>query len=364
MRGEGVREMQGVARGVRGENVAASARGFLMGASEIGAAMRGKIVKRGGSLVVRGARAGAEMIARAVVKTMWGERILAVMLGVFGALSGVGFAENKVFVGIGGGIGSQIKTQFSQEITKANNSCDGGVCKGGRSMGEYAGLGGASLRFVFGNEKAFDALHISGLRFYGGVEVGEASLGSLQGQAITHAAIDKNFDTIISVKPDGTPIIGKVPMLSPKTQQNFLLGNALSTNFMINLDFFANLPLDYFLQKRWESFPYFKLGVFGGLGVEFNLLKSNYWVNESLDTGREGAFYASGGGLFVNLGGSVNLTHRDRLEVGVKIPLYGLKYELWSKVNATNNIWAEQILHQSFAIKRGSELRVTYVYYF
>ena len=352
-----------------------------MGASEIGAAMRGKIVKRGGSLVVRGERVGAEMIRRAVVKTMWGERILAgvkvmkragersrkifaMMLGVFGALSGVGFAENKVFVGIGGGIGSVIKTQFSQEITKANNSCDGGVCKGGRSMGEYAGLGGASLRFVFGNEKAFDALHISGLRFYGGVEVGEASLGSLQGQAITHAAIDKNFDTIINVKPDGTPIIGKVPMLSPKTQQNFLLGNALSTNFMINLDFFANLPLDYFLQKRWESFPYFKLGVFGGLGVEFNLLKSNYWVNESLDTGREGAFYASGGGLFVNLGGSVNLTHRDRLEVGVKIPLYGLKYELWSKVNNTNNIWAEQILHQSFAIKRGSELRVTYVFYF
>ena len=297
-------------------------------------------------------------------------RILAVMLGVFGGLSGVGLAENKVFVGIGAGFGGNITTQFSQEITKANSSCDGGVCKGGRSKGEYIGQEGPSLRFIFGDEKAFDALHISGLRFYGGVEMGQASLGSLQGRAIRQAPLDKNFETIIGEKPDGTPIIGKVPMLSPKTQQNFLLGNALSTNFMINLDFFANLPLDYFLQKKWESFPYFKIGIFGGLGVEFSLLKSNYWINESLDKAKDGAFYASGGGLFVNLGGSINLTAHDRLDIGVKIPLYELKYELWSKVNpphkdnASDNIWAEQILHQSFAIKRGSELRVTYVFYF
>ncbi|WP_104697164.1 MULTISPECIES: outer membrane beta-barrel protein [unclassified Helicobacter] len=291
------------------------------------------------------------------------KKLFSFIFFYFSFLSFVFGIENNLFVGFGAGFGSALKTDFSQIITKDNNSCEGGVCIGGESFGRYKGHSSPTFRFIFGDEAVFDKLHISGLRIYGGIEVSQASLGSLEGKATTKAPRDENFQTITGDN-NGTPIISSVNMLSPRTQQQFLLGNAVMTTFSLNLDFFANLPLDYFFSKKWANFPFMKLGVFAGFGVEVSLLKSNYWVNESFYGNQEDAFYASGNGLFLNLGGQLYLSKNDRLEVGVKIPYYYLKHTSWNSVNETTNIWAEQTLKQSFEIQKNLEIRVAYTFYF
>lgn len=272
--------------------------------------------------------------------------------------------ENNAFIGFGSSFGSTIHTDFSQVITKDNNTCEGSVCIGGKSSATYKGHISPTFRFILGNEAIFNKLHISGLRIYGGIEVAQASLGNIQGEVQTQTPRDASFDTIVGEKSDGSPDIQKVAMLSPKAQQDFLLSNAISTTLSLNLDFFLNFPIDYFFQKKWKKFPFMKIGIFAGLGAEFNLLKSNYWINQSLYDNQESAFYASGSGVFFNLGGHFYLTRHDRLEFGVKIPCYNLKQDSWKAVNTTTNIWAEQTLKQSFEIKKDIELRIAYVFYF
>lgn len=276
--------------------------------------------------------------------------------------------ENNAFAGIGTSLtNSTLKTSFSQVVTKDVNSCPGSVCIGGKSSADYSGgVSPGGLRFFIGNEAIFDKYHISGLRIYGSMEMAHASLGNRSSAIKTEEPRDKEYIFEKEVDDeDKKPL--KIPMLSPRTQQDFLLDNAFLTTFSLNLDFFVNLPLGYILKKyATPKFPLMlNLGLFAGFGAEFSLLKSKYWVNETLYNNQERAFYASGNGLFVNLGGNIYITRHDRIEIGIKIPFYKLSHEEWNTyATPSTDIWQEQTLRQTFYIKKSPEIRIAYVFYF
>lgn len=277
--------------------------------------------------------------------------------------------ENHIFTGIGFILPTTLKTSFSQVVTKEINSCPDSVCIGGKSSANYQGKtakNSVGIRFILGNETSFDHLKISGMRFYGTMEISQASLGKRNSEIITEEARDKQYQTITS-NDNNTPVIKNVKMLSPRTQQDFLFSNALMTTFSLNLDFFANLPISYFIKKYIkEDFPFlFDLGVFAGFGAEISLLKSPYWINETLYSNQTKPFYASGNGLFINLGGHLYLTKKDRIEFSVKLPFYQLSHEEWnSYTEPGTNIWQEQTLRQTFHINKKPEFKISYIMYF
>ncbi|CBG39586.1 outer membrane beta-barrel protein [Helicobacter mustelae] len=291
-----------------------------------------------------------------------------ILLSFFFAV-GASAIENHPFVGIGTSFGSGLRTNFSQIVTKSVNSCPGDVCIGGQSSANYLGkTSPLGLKLFLGNETVFDKYHISGIRFYGSVDMQNASLGAISGPIQKTAPRDKSFNTIVGQSNNG-PVIGQVNMLSPKTQQDFLFANGVLTTLSLNLDFFANIPLGYFIkQYAAPKFPLLlDIGLFIGTGVEFSMLKSKYWVNET--SGREQSFLASGSGFFLNLGGNIYITSHDRIQIGVKIPFYQLNHQEWNNyvdtdVNSNVAIWSEQTLKQSFVIKKSPELSISYIFYF
>ena len=278
--------------------------------------------------------------------------------------------ENKPFVGIGLGLGSKVTTQVDQNIYRESSRCTAngntyvGTCYGGNSQATYQGDSKNGLKFIFGNETVFDQYHSSGLRIYGVIEMQEVSLGNrtkynenkanntFQGECILDGSTcSTNFKTY--------------NMLNPTTPQASLPSNVLMTTFSINLDFFANLPVDTFFKMLWPHFPFLKVGIFAGVGAEFSLLKSNYWINESL-VQQESVLYASGNGLFINLGTNIYLSKHDRIEIGYKIPYYQMQQVMWNSlsINNTPNPWSDQTLRQTFNIKKSPEFHIAYIYYF
>ncbi len=274
--------------------------------------------------------------------------------------------ENNAFVGFSTGFYHKIDTRYMQSIYKDSSSCNNGsgfsvsTCYGGSSDANYQGGSDSALGFIFGNEAIFDPLRISGLRIYGSIQMAKVWLGTRQTYS-EHKTNSKFYDS------DGKT---EIPMLNPTTPQSSLASNAISTTFSINLDFFANIPIDYFLKKIWAKTPAFKLGVFAGFGAEFSLIKSLYWKNESLSNSeKESAFYASGNGLFINLGTSLYLSRHDRIDFGVKIPYYTLSQVMWHSAPNSNglqesNLWRAQTLKQSFNITPSPEFKIAYIFYF
>lgn len=274
--------------------------------------------------------------------------------------------ENNAFVGFSTGFYHKVNTHYTQSIYKDSSSCNNGsgysvgTCYGGTSDASYQGGSDSALSFIFGNEAIFDPLRISGLRIYGSIEMAKVWLGTRQSYS-EHKTSSKFYDS------DGKT---EVSMLNPTTPQPTLAGNAISTTFSINLDFFANIPIDYFLKKIWSKTPAIKLGVFAGVGAEFSLVKSLYWRNESLSNSeKDSAFYASGNGVFINLGTSLYLSRHDRIDFGVKIPYYTLSQVMWHIAPNSNgtqetNPWRQQTLKQSFDITSSPEFKIAYIFYF
>lgn len=275
--------------------------------------------------------------------------------------------ENNLFSGFSVGLPYELSTTYDQSIYKDSSSCNNGsgtfsvaMCYGGTSHATYKGGMDPSFSFIFGDEVIFDSMRISGLRIYTTLEMGNAWIGDRQSYSTTTT----------SAKFYGSDGKTQYSMLNPNTPQSTLAANALSTTISLGIDFFANIPIDVFLKKIWRRTPEFKLGIFAGFGAEFNLLKSTYWVNESLaNSEKEDAFYASGNGIFVNLGTSLYLSRHDRIDFGVKIPYYTLTQVMWhiapnSSGAIDSNLWAQQTLRQTFEIHKSLEFKISYIFYF
>ncbi len=290
---------------------------------------------------------------------------LSTLLGLPGLMGAEGFfkIENNLFGGIGAGFSHlPLFTQASQNVYRESSACssDGGqsyfigTCYGGSSQASYSGRNNGGMHVIFGDETTLDRFRIMGLRYYASVQMAQVDLGTRQSYSESKS----------TSKIQGENANTTFDMLNPATPQNRLAGNAIATTLSLQVDVFANLPMDYFLHKLSEKIPSFQIGVFAGLGAEISFLKSHHWVNESLDASqREGEFYASGSGLFINLGGSLYLSRHDRIDIGVKIPYVTLKQVMWHSVGSAD-VWGQQTLRQSFETSKTTELRITYVFYF
>ncbi|PAF43209.1 outer membrane beta-barrel protein [Helicobacter sp. 11S02596-1] len=272
-------------------------------------------------------------------------------------------AKNNLFASFGVGLGAPFQTDFWQQTTKDNHSCEGGTCIGNKTSGSYAGKKSNSFNLSLGDEVFFDAYYISGLRIYGNIEYANASLGSLRAGSVSEeAARDKEFETITGFDKFNTPTIGKVPMQSVPNPQDDLFANGIWMTYGVNLDFFLNLPIDILIRKFfWSKMPFFKIGVYAGGGVEYAMLRSNSWQNNTINKNEK--FFASGSGVFANLGGSLYLGSHNRINVGIKIPYYSLNAQNWYDFGDPDP-WKQQLLRQNFDISRGSEIKLSYTYLF
>ncbi|PAF47515.1 hypothetical protein BKH46_03550 [Helicobacter sp. 12S02634-8] len=274
--------------------------------------------------------------------------------------------QNTLFTSFGGGLGARYQTDFWQQTTKDNSSCAGGTCIGNKTSGSYSGGKGHSFTLSIGDEVSFDPYSIIGVRVYGSVQYANASLGSLiAGSVQEQSARDKEFTTITSYNPntpDVPPTIGKVPMKPVPKPQDFLFSNGIWMSYGVGLDFFLNLPIDVMIRKLfWEKMPDFKVGVFAGGGVEYAMLRSNSWHNQS--SGEYEKFFASGSGVFAKLGSSVYFGRHNRINVDIKIPYYKLNAQSWHDYGDTD-VWKQQLLRQNFDIYRNKEISISYTYLF
>ncbi|MDO7252360.1 outer membrane beta-barrel protein [Helicobacter cappadocius] len=275
--------------------------------------------------------------------------------------------ENNLFTGFGVGEGTHYQTDFWQQTTKDNSTCPDGLCIGNKTTGSYAGHQGNTFFAMIGDEAFFDKFKITGLRFYGSMEYANVSLGSLDSSSVTDTpARDKSFTTCTNCPPVFAPpktmTTGVVKMKNVSTPQTNLFDNGVWISYALNLDFFINLPIDSLVQLFWKKMPFFKVGVYAGGGVEYATLRSNSWNNEEVGVNGN-PYFASGSGFFANLGGSVYLGRHNRINIGVKIPYYGLNSQNWYDYGDTDP-WKQQLLRQNFDISKGKEWRVSYVYLF
>lgn len=275
--------------------------------------------------------------------------------------------ENNLFTGFGVGEGTNYQTDFWQKTTKDNSSCPDGVCIGNKTSGTYEGKQGNTFYAMLGDEAFFDKFKISGLRFYGTIEYASVSLGSLDPTSIKRTpGRDKTFVTCTNCPPNFPPpttmTTGTVSMVDVKDPQNDLFSNGIWLSYGLNLDFFVNVPIDTLVQLFWKKMPFFKVGVYAGGGVEYATLRSNSWNNEGAGINGN-SYFASGSGFFANLGGSVYLGRHNRINIGVKIPYYGLNSQNWYDYG-NSDPWREQLLRQNFDILKGKEWRISYVYLF
>lgn len=270
--------------------------------------------------------------------------------------------ENKPFIGLGVGLGVGHTSEFYQQTTKGSPSCPDGLCIGNTTSGSYAGSKRTSFSGVVGNEVFFDSYNVTGIRVYGNFTYAKSSFGQLIKGSVKDTGLkDKTFQTIVGFH-DGVPVIGSVPMRPVSTPQKNLFSNGVWNIYSLNLDFFFNLPIDILIRELfWEKVPFFKIGVYAGGGVEYTTLKSKSWLNET--TEKNGGFFASGSGFFVNIGGSIYLGNHSRINVGVKIPYYELNSQNWYNFGDFD-VWKQQTLKQNFDIKQSKELQISYVFIF
>ncbi len=155
------------------------------------------------------------------------------------------------------------------------------------------------------------------------------------------------------------------PLVLQKTPspQNFLFDNGHFMAFGLNVNVFVNLPIDTLLKLalKTEKMLFFKIGVFGGGGVEYAILWSSQYQNQN--TQQDDKFFAAGGGFFVNFGGSLYIGKHNRFNVGLKIPYYNLSAQSWKNFGASN-VWQQQTIRQNFSVFRNKEVFVSYAFLF
>lgn len=270
--------------------------------------------------------------------------------------------ENNLFAGFGGGIGSQYKTDMWQQANKDNPSCAGGTCIGNKTTGSYSGKESGLFFALLGNEMTFDPYHIAGIRVYGSAEFANVSLGNLIPNSTTNTpAKNPSFTTLVTPPNATTAKDGKVNMVDVPSAQNHLFNNGVWMSYGLNLDFFLNIPIDLFIKLFWEKMFFFKIGVYAGGGVEYSMLRSSSWYNQTISQNEK--FFASGSGFFLNIGSSIYIGRHNRIDFGVKIPYYGLNAQNWYNYG-NNNPFDQQLLRQNFDISKTKEFRLNYVFLF
>ncbi|MGL2552716.1 outer membrane beta-barrel protein [Helicobacter pylori] len=270
--------------------------------------------------------------------------------------------KNHIYLGFRLGTGANTRTSMWQQAYKDNPTCPNSVCYGEKLEAHYKGGKNLSYTGQIGDEIAFDKYHILGLRVWGDVEYAKAQLGqkvggnTLLSQANYNPSTIKTYDPISNAQ--GPLVLQKTP--SP---QDFLFNNGHFMAFGLNMNVFVNLPIDTLLKLalKTEKMLFFKIGVFGGGGVEYAILWSPQYKNQN--THQDDKFFAAGGGFFVNFGGSLYIGKHNRFNVGLKIPYYSLSTQSWKNFGASN-VWQQQTIRQNFSVFRNKEVFVSYAFLF
>ncbi|WP_121066418.1 outer membrane beta-barrel protein [Helicobacter pylori] len=270
--------------------------------------------------------------------------------------------KNHIYLGFRLGTGAGTRTSMWQQAYKDNPTCPSSVCYGEKLEAHYKGGKNLSYTGQIGDEIAFDKYHILGLRVWGDIEYAKAQLGqkvggnTLLSQANYNPNTIKTYDSASNTQ--GSLVLQKTP--SP---QDFLFNNGNFMAFGLNVNVFINLPIDTLLKLalKTEKMLFFKIGVFGGGGVEYAILWSPKYQNQN--TQQEDKFFAAGGGFFVNFGGSLYIGKRNRFNVGLKIPYYSLSAQSWKNFGSSN-VWQQQTIRQNFSVFRNKEVFVSYAFLF
>ncbi|GAA8438157.1 outer membrane beta-barrel protein [Helicobacter pylori] len=270
--------------------------------------------------------------------------------------------KNHIYLGFRLGTGANTRTSMWQQAYKDNPACPSSVCYGEKLEAHYKGGKNLSYTGQIGDEIAFDKYHILGLRVWGDVEYAKAQLGqkvggnTLLSQANYDPSAIKTYD--IASNTQGPLVLQKTP-----NPQNFLFDNGHFMAFGLNVNVFVNLPIDTLLKLalKTEKMLFFKIGVFGGGGVEYAILWSPQYQNQN--TQQDDKFFAAGGGFFVNFGGSLYIGKHNRFNVGLKIPYYSLSAQSWRNFGSSN-VWQQQTIRQNFSIFRNKEVFVSYAFLF
>ncbi len=270
--------------------------------------------------------------------------------------------KNHIYLGFRLGTGADTRTSMWQQAYKDNPTCPSSVCYGEKLEAYYKGGKNLSYTGQIGDEIAIDKYHILGLRVWGDIEYAKAQLGqkvggdTLLSQANYNPNTIKTYDSASNTQ--GSLVLQKTP--SP---QDFLLNNGNFMAFGLNVNVFINLPIDTLLKLalKTEKMLFFKIGVFGGGGVEYAILWSPKYQNQN--TQQEDKFFAAGGGFFVNFGGSLYIGKHNRFNVGLKIPYYSLSTQSWKNFGSSN-VWQQQTIRQNFSVFRNKEVFVSYAFLF
>ncbi len=270
--------------------------------------------------------------------------------------------KNHIYLGFRLGTGADTRTSMWQQAYKDNPTCPSSVCYGEKLEAYYKGGKNLSYTGQIGDEIAIDKYHILGLRVWGDIEYANAQLGqkvggdTLLSQANYNPNTIKTYDSASNTQ--GSLVLQKTP--SP---QDFLFNNGNFMAFGLNVNVFVNLPIDTLLKLalKTEKMLFFKIGVFGGGGVEYAVLWSPKYQNQN--TQQEDKFFAAGGGFFVNFGGSLYIGKHNRFNVGLKIPYYSLSAQSWKNFGSSN-VWQQQTIRQNFSVFRNKEVFVSYAFLF
>lgn len=253
-------------------------------------------------------------------------------------------------------------TSMWQQAYKDNPTCPSSVCYGEKLEAYYKGGKNLSYTGQIGDEIAIDKYHILGLRVWGDVEYAKAQLGQKVGGNTLLSQANYNPSTIKTYDPVSNAQ-GSLNLQKTPNPQNFLFDNGHFMAFGLNVNVFVNLPIDTLLKLalKTEKMLFFKIGVFGGGGVEYAILWSPNYQNQN--TNQDDKFFAAGGGFFVNFGGSLYIGKRNRFNVGLKIPYYSLSAQSWKNFG-TSNVWQQQTIRQNFSVFRNKEVFVSYAFLF
>ncbi len=270
--------------------------------------------------------------------------------------------KNHIYLGFRLGTGASMRTSMRQQAYKDNPTCPGSVCYGEKLEARYQGGKNLSYTGQIGDEIAIDKYHILGLRVWGDIEYAKAQLGqkvggnTLLSQANYDPSAIKTYDPISNAQ--GPLVLQKTP-----NPQDFLFNNGHFMAFGLNVNMFVNLPIDTLLKLalKTEKMLFFKIGVFGGGGVEYAILWSPSYQNQN--TKQDDKFFAAGGGFFVNFGGSLYIGKHNRFNVGLKIPYYSLSAQSWKNFGFSN-VWQQQTIRQNFSVFRNKEVFVSYAFLF
>ncbi|WP_104750074.1 outer membrane beta-barrel protein [Helicobacter cynogastricus] len=316
--------------------------------------------------------------------------------------------SNHIFTGarLGGSLG--FNSSYGQQASMVNPStkpdgssaCPNSSCKGDELVGFYTHAKQPSFAFTYavGDELFFDKLAISGLRIYGTMQYTNATLGerykvenkggknydpqyikaidpttgNVIPQAVTNGnpppdgfknvggdlAVPNNYSSPCARLGASNPL-GLCP--TPTPQESLLQHPSNAISLGLNVDFFLNVPIDYWVRKHNPKFLFLKWGVFVGGGVEYTMFWSDRFVNQAL--GKKTRFFAAGSGFFVNVGTQLYVGKRNRLTLGWKFPYYKFSAQNWYNYG-NSNPGTQQTLTQTLSITPLSQFFLGYAYLF